>query len=66
VQLSLPGADPLVAAAIEADGAQQDPAALDAGADEDDDQDTMRADDADSGSPRPQGLVASGTQDDSN
>src|SRR5580693_7450821 len=61
VQLSLPGADPLVAAAIDADGAPQDPAALDAGADEDDDQDTMRADDADSGSPRPQGLVASGT-----
>ena len=66
VQLSLPGADPQVAAAIDADGAPEGPAALDAGADEDDDQDTMRADDADSGSPRPQGLVASGTQDDSN
>src|SRR5580658_4838600 len=35
VQLSLPGAEPQVAAAAEAEGAPQDPAALDAGADED-------------------------------
>jgi segregation and condensation protein B len=79
VQLSLPGADPQVAAAV--DAAALDPTALDAaastesdegadapdaGTDDDDDQDTMRADDADSDSPRPQGLVASGSQDDPN
>jgi segregation and condensation protein B len=67
VQLSLPGADPEVAAAIDAAGA---PLGTDASpgtsADDDDDQDTMRADDADGDSPRPQGLVASGSQDDPN
>jgi segregation and condensation protein B len=86
VQLSLPGADPEVAAAIDADGAplgtgassaagadqtaatesDESSDALDAAGDEDEDQDTMRADDADGDSPRPQGLVASGSQDDPN
>jgi segregation and condensation protein B len=83
VQLSLPGADPQVAAAIDADaegtapdaGAAQSsagtsesdgsPDALDASSDDDEDQDSIRAD-ADSDSPRPQGLVASGSQDDPN
>ena len=80
VQLSLPGADPEVAAAIEADAQGASPGAapssgaaesdegidaLDASADEDEDQESMRAD-ADSDSPRPQGLVASGSQDDPN
>jgi segregation and condensation protein B len=68
VQLSLPGADPQVTPAIDAaaDGAPPDPGADQAAADEDDDQETMRANDADDGSPRPQGLVASGSQDDPN
>jgi segregation and condensation protein B len=72
VQLSLPGADPQVVAPSDADGATPDsggadqPTALDAGTDDDDDQDTMRADDSESDSPRPQGLVASGSQDDPN
>jgi segregation and condensation protein B len=81
VQLSLPGADPQVAAAIDSEagappgsgkgqatGASESDEgsdALEAGADEDDDQDSMRAD-ADGDSPRPQGLVASGSQDDPN
>jgi segregation and condensation protein B len=62
VQLTLPGADPQVAAARVEDA--------DALPDDDDDSDATGAQDADSvqdaegASPRPQGLVASGAQDD--
>ena len=83
VQLSLPGADPQVAAVTDsgADGASpasgegetmeaaesdEGSDALEAGADDDEDQDSMPADDADSDLPQPQGLVASGSQDDPN
>lgn len=79
VQLSLPGADPQGAvtdnegAAPGADAAQSpdtpksdaSPDALDASADDDEDKDSMRAGE-DDGSPRPQGLVASGSHDDPN
>jgi segregation and condensation protein B len=58
LQLSLPGADPQVAVATDADA--------DAEADDDKEQDSASGQDSDSASPRPQGLVASGAQDDPN
>ncbi len=64
VQLTLPGADPEVAAAAEADAV--------AACDEEEDQeaagprDVDGAQDAEGASPHPQGLVASGAQDESN
>ncbi|HEV7613592.1 MAG TPA: SMC-Scp complex subunit ScpB [Steroidobacteraceae bacterium] len=69
VQLSLPGASPQVALATEdapgadagADGVQ-----LASGSDDDDVEDSAGGQESDGGSPRQQGLVASGAQDDSN
>jgi segregation and condensation protein B len=58
LQLSLPGADPQVAVATDADA--------DAEADDDKEQDSASGQDSDSALPRPQGLVASGAQDDPN
>jgi len=69
VQLTLPGADPQVAAETGA-ASESDP--LDAGADDDEEQAAASAQDADGeqasdgASPRPHGLVASGAQDDPN
>jgi segregation and condensation protein B len=69
VQLSLPGADPQVAAET-GTAAESDP--LDAGADDDEEQASASPQDADGeqasddASPRPHGLVASGAQDDPN
>lgn len=69
VQLTLPGADPQVAAETVA-AVESDP--LDAGADDDEEQASASAQDADGerdadgASPRPHGLVASGAQDDPN
>ena len=60
LQLSLPGADPQVAVATDAD------ADADSEADDDKEQDSASGQDSDSASPRPQGLVASGAQDDPN
>jgi hypothetical protein len=57
VQLSLPGADPQVAV---------EPDSLEAAADEDEEPDSASAEDSAADSPRPQGLVASGAQDDPN
>jgi segregation and condensation protein B len=77
VQLTLPGADPLVAAES-AETADTAPDATAAAADEDDEadspdrpdaeggQDLDGGQDADGDSPRPHGLVASGAQDDPN
>jgi segregation and condensation protein B len=66
VQLSLPGADPQVAAATDA-GAECESDSLDASsADDDDDQDPASAEDPAGESPRPHGLVAGGAQDDPN
>jgi segregation and condensation protein B len=66
VQLSLPGADPQVAAATDA-GAESESDPLDASsADDDDDQDPASAEDPAGESPRPHGLVAGGAQDDPN
>jgi segregation and condensation protein B len=76
VQLSLPGADPQVSPAADADAAAPDAPAdgpvagasesdsLDASAEDDDDSDSAAAQDSQCDSPRPQGLVASGAQDD--
>jgi segregation and condensation protein B len=76
VQLTLPGADPQVEADAEAAAGATDSgtdadtegdadAVQDAAAaDDDDEQDSPGAQDSDSGPPRPQGLVASGAQDD--
>jgi segregation and condensation protein B len=78
VQLSLPGADPQVAAPADAEaeaavasheaaaGAASGSDSLDAGADDDEEQDSGNAQDAEGESPRPQGLVASGVHDDPN
>ena len=79
VQLTLPGADPQVAIAADADtdappdvsgevsgGTASESDALDASADDEDEQDSALAQDAEGESPRPQGLVASGSQDDPN
>jgi segregation and condensation protein B len=69
VQLTLPGAGPEVAAETGA-ASESDP--LDAGADDDEEQGPVSASgadgaqDSDGASPRPQGLVASGAQDDPN
>ena len=71
VQLTLPGAGPEVAAET---GAAGEPDPLDAGADDDEEQEqdpvsasgADGAQDSDGASPRPQGLVASGAQDDPN
>src|ERR1700676_5072329 len=69
VQLTLPGAGPEVAPETGA-ASESDP--LDAGADDDEEQGPVSASGADSAqdsdgaSPRPQGLVASGAQDDPN
>ena len=60
VQLTLPGAGPEVATPAAGGGE----AAPEAGAEDDEDQ-TLRAQDADGESPRAQGLVARGAQDDS-
>jgi segregation and condensation protein B len=64
VQLSLPGADAQVAIAADA-GAAGDSDLLGAAADEEEDQDSASAEESGE-SPRPQGLVASGAQDDPN
>ncbi|HEY2633487.1 MAG TPA: SMC-Scp complex subunit ScpB [Steroidobacteraceae bacterium] len=70
VQLTLPGADPQVAA--ETGAASEPEPLLDAGADDDEEQASASAQDADGeqasdgASPRPHGLVASGAQDDPN
>jgi segregation and condensation protein B len=78
VQLSLPGADPQVSPAAEADADAAAPDApadgptsgasesdsLDASAEDDEDSDSAAAQDSQGDSPRPQGLVASGAQDD--
>src|SRR3984893_13043578 len=63
VQLTLPGADPQVVLAADADSAG---APLDAGADDDEEPESASGQDSDSESPRQQGLVASGAQDDAN
>jgi hypothetical protein len=63
VQLTLPGADPQVLG--EADSAG-DVAPLDAAADDDDEPESASEQDSDSETPRQQGLVASGAQDDAN
>jgi segregation and condensation protein B len=60
LQLTLPGADPQVAVATDAD------ADANSDADDDKEQDSASEQDSDSASPRPQGLVASGAQDDPN
>jgi hypothetical protein len=72
VQLSLPGADPQVLTAGDAGGAgdagadaEGNGVPLGAGADDDEEQEAG-GQDADSASPRRQGLVASGAQDDLN
>jgi segregation and condensation protein B len=78
VQLALPGADPQVAVAdAEIDaapdatddvstGAAADSDSLEASADDDEERGSAGAQDSESASPRPQGLVASGAQDDPN
>ena len=78
VQLTLPGADPQVAVPTDTEaeapvasddaaaGAASESASLAAGADDDEEQDSASAEDAAGGSPRPQGLVASGVRDDPN
>jgi len=79
VQLTLPGADPQVepAADAETDAAPQtadkassgdtgEPESLDASADEDEEADLGESSETESAAPRPQGLVASGAQDDPN
>jgi segregation and condensation protein B len=82
VQLTLPGADPQVAVATDADadadaeapyspddaagGTAGESGPLDASADDDEEQDSAGAQDSDGASPRQQGLVASGAQDDPN
>ena len=76
VQLTLPGADPEVAiapdaqaeAGTDADTKPDADTEPDAGPDNSDDEETDSAGalDADSDSPRPHGLVASGSQDDPN
>jgi segregation and condensation protein B len=65
VQLSLPGADAQVAVATDT-GAAGESEPLEAGADEDDEPDSQSTEDSAGESPRPQGLVASGAQDDPN
>jgi segregation and condensation protein B len=72
VQLTLPGADPQVAAAAEADANADENADTGApeGSGDDEDQESVSAagsdggQDADGDSPQPHGLVASGAQDD--
>jgi segregation and condensation protein B len=76
VQLTLPGADPQVAAAIDADAngdasADDDTDGTSESSGDDEDQESISAagsdggqDDADGASPQPHGLVASGVQDD--
>jgi segregation and condensation protein B len=73
VQLSLPGAGPQVVTAGDAGGAVDAGADAEgrgapagAGADDDEAEDAASGQDADSASPRRQGLVASGAQDDLN
>jgi segregation and condensation protein B len=78
VQLTLPGADPQVAMPADpeaeappasdeaAAGAASESGSLDASADDDEEQDSASARDAEGESPRPQGLVASGVHDDPN
>jgi segregation and condensation protein B len=72
VQLTLPGADPQAAPGAPRDenaGAVAGDAAggaADAASDDEDEQDPAAGEDADSASPRPQGLVAGGAQDDPN
>src|SRR5450755_3642919 len=65
VQLTLPGADAQVAVATAA-GAAGESEPLEATADEDDEPDSQSTEDSAGESPRPQGLVASGAQDDPN
>ena len=65
VQLSLPGADAQVAVATDT-GAAGESEPLEATADEDDEPDSQSTEDSAGESPRPQGLVASGAQDDPN
>jgi segregation and condensation protein B len=69
VQLTLPGADPQVAAELEAD-ANADPLAAASEEDEETDaagsRDVDGVQDAEGASPHPQGLVASGAQDEPN
>src|SRR5450432_2273072 len=62
LQLTLPGADPEVLVATDADG----DAPLGAAADDDEEPESASGQDSDSESPRQQGLVASGAQDDAN
>jgi segregation and condensation protein B len=64
VQLTLPGADPQAAAAVDHPAAA-DEGAAEAASDEDDSE-SDGAQDADGELPRPQGLVARGAQDDPN
>jgi segregation and condensation protein B len=75
VQLTLPGADPQVAVATDADADANADAHSDAAPDnsgDDDEQESVNAagsdggQDEDGAAPRPQGLVASGAQDDPN
>jgi segregation and condensation protein B len=65
VQLTLPSADPEVLAAADADSSVAGADSSVAGAD-DDVEDPADAQEADSASPQPRGLVASGAQDDPN
>jgi segregation and condensation protein B len=65
VQLNLPGADAQVAIATDAGGGDES-VPLEAAADEDDESDSPSAEDSAAESPRQQGLVASGAQDDPN
>jgi segregation and condensation protein B len=62
LQLTLPGADPEVLVATDADG----DAPFGAAADDDEEPESASGQDSDSESPRQQGLVASGAQDDAN
>jgi segregation and condensation protein B len=67
VQLTLPGAGPEVAAAgADAEAALESEAVQDAAADDDEEQETVPAEDSENESPRPHGLVASGAKDDLN
>ncbi len=67
VQLTLPGADPVLRAGDPGTAAQDEGAPLGAGADDDDVEDAAGTPEADSASPRQQqGLVASGAQADLN